>query len=165
MASEAKTRPTDADVGAFLRGATPARRREDGLRLAEICSEVTGADPVMWGPSIVGFGSYRTVSPSDPRRRGEWPRVGFSPRKAQLSIYGLKDLPAGAALLPRLGDYTEGAGCVYVKDLSRIDEAVLRELVSIAWNRPDEPEPEPDALAGAAPKSADPGSADLNPAE
>ncbi|WP_342001329.1 DUF1801 domain-containing protein [Microbacterium sp. LWH7-1.2] len=139
--SEIKTQATDADVTAFLDAATPQRRREDGLALAEIFREVTGAEPVMWGPSMVGYGSYRYVSPSDPRRRGEWPKTAFSPRKAQLSLYGLKDLPAGAELLPELGKYTEGAGCVYVKKLDDIDLDVLRRLIAIAWGRGDDPLP------------------------
>jgi hypothetical protein len=90
---------------------------------------------------MVGYGSYRYVSPSDPRRRGEWPKTAFSPRKAQLSLYGLKDLPAGAELLPELGKYTEGAGCVYVKKLDDIDLDVLRRLIAIAWGRGDDPLP------------------------
>ncbi|MEV4687478.1 DUF1801 domain-containing protein [Microbacterium sp. LWH3-1.2] len=139
--SEIKTQASDADVTAFLEAATPQRRREDGLALAEIFREVTGAEPVMWGPSMVGYGSYRYVSPSDPRRRGEWPKTAFSPRKAQLSLYGLKDLPAGAELLPELGKFTEGAGCVYVKKLDDIDLDVLRRLIAIAWGRGDDPLP------------------------
>jgi Domain of unknown function (DU1801). len=134
-----KTVPTDASVADFLDAAAPARRRQDGLQLAEVFREVTGVDPVMWGPSIVGYGSYRYVSPSDPRRRGDWPKTAFSPRKAQLSLYGLKDLPAGAALLPSLGAYTEGAGCVYVRKLDDIDLDVLRRLIAIAWSREDDP--------------------------
>jgi len=139
--SEIKTQATDADVSAFLQAATPQRRREDGLALAQIFREVTGADPVLWGPSMVGYGSYRYVSPSDPKRQGLWPKTAFSPRKAQLSLYGLKDLPAGAALLRRLGTYTEGAGCVYVKKLEDIDLDVLRRLIAIAWERGDDPAP------------------------
>lgn len=139
--AEPKTRPTDASVEDFLHAATPAKRRDQGLRLAEIFAEVTGTAPVMWGPSIVGYGSYHYISPANPRTRGNWPKVGFSPRKASLSIYGLKDLPAGAELLPRLGEYTDGTGCVYVKDLDKIDESVLRKLIAIAWARSDDPEP------------------------
>jgi hypothetical protein len=138
---EIKTRPTEADVDAFLDAVTPARRREDGLALNALFREVTGAEPVLWGPTMVGFGSYLYISPSDSRRRGTWPKVAFSPRKAQLSLYGLKDLPAGEALLPRLGEYTEGAGCVYVRRLDRIDTDVLRRLIAIAWERGDDPEP------------------------
>ena len=140
---EPKTVPTDASVDDFLDAATPARRREDGLRLAGIFHEVTGADPVLWGPSIVGYGSYHYVSPANPRTQGEWPKTGFSPRKAQLSLYGLKDLPEGAALLPSLGRYTEGAGCVYVKKLADIDVEVLRRLIAIAWSRAGDPQPAP----------------------
>lgn len=135
MAGEPKTKPTDADVRAFLAAAQPARRSSEGLELDRIFREVTGAAPVMWGPSIVGYGSYEYVSPVNPRTRGTWPRAGFSPRRAALSLYGLKDRPEGAALLPKLGAYTEGAGCVYVKKLADIDLDVLRELVAIAWRR------------------------------
>jgi len=136
---EQKTVPTDQSVDAFLDAAIPARRREDGLRLAEVFREVTQVDPAMWGPSIVGYGSFHYVSPADPRNQGEWPKTGFSPRKAQLSLYGLKDLPEGAALLPSLGTYTEGAGCVYVKKLDDVDIDVLRRLIAIAWSREDDP--------------------------
>jgi hypothetical protein len=136
--AEQKTVPTDAGVDEFLNTATPDRRRQDGLRLAEIFREVTGCDPVLWSSSIVGYGSYRYVSPSDPRRHGDWLKAGFSPRKAQLSLYGLKDLPEGAALLPSLGTYTEGAGCVYVKKLDDIDLGILRRLIAIAWSRGDD---------------------------
>ena len=138
---EPKTVPTDASVDDLLHAATPARRRGDGLRLARIFREVTGTDPVLWGPSLVGYGSYRYVSPANPRTRGEWPKTGFSPRKAQLSLYGLKDLPEGAALLPSLGTYTEGAGCIYVRKLDDVDLDVLRRLIAIAWSRADDPEP------------------------
>ncbi|MBA8816371.1 hypothetical protein FHX48_001444 [Microbacterium halimionae] len=138
MATATKTVPTDADVNAFLAQVTPAKRREDGLRLAEIFQKATGADPVMWGPSIIGYGSYHYVSPVNPRTHGDWPKTGFSPRKASLSIYGLKDLPEGAKLLPQLGTYAEGAGCVYVKKLEDIDEDVLRRLIEIAWSREDD---------------------------
>jgi hypothetical protein len=139
--AENKTQPTDASVDDFLDAATPARRRDDGRALAEVFHEVTGAKPVMWGPSLVGYGSYRYVSPANPRNQGDWPKTGFSPRKAQLSIYGLKDLPEGAALLPDLGTYTEGAGCVYVRKLDDIDLDVLRRLIAIAWSRGDDPTP------------------------
>lgn len=141
MADAPKTRPTDADVHAFLESAAPAKRRVDGLALAEIFREVTGAEPVMWGPTMVGYGSYRYISQANPRTRGDWPKTGFSPRKAKLSIYGLKDLPEGAELLPALGKYTEGAGCVYVNKLEDIDLDVLRRLIAIAWERMDDPEP------------------------
>jgi hypothetical protein len=139
--AENKTQPTDISVDQFIDAATPDRRREDGKLLDTIFREVTGAEPVMWGPSIIGYGTYRYVSPADPRRHGDWMKTGFSPRKAQLSLYGLKDLPEGAALLPQLGKYTEGKGCIYVKKLDDIDLDVLRKLIQIAWTRSDDPTP------------------------
>ena len=136
-----KTQPTDVDVDEYLRTVTPIKRREDGIALEKIFAEVTGTDPVMWGPSIVGYGEYRYISPSNPRTRGRWPKAAFSPRKAQLSLYGLKDSLAGASLLPNLGKYTEGAGCVYVRKLEDIDESVLRRLITIVFERAGDPEP------------------------
>lgn len=138
--AEPKTKPTDASVSEFLAAAQPPRRVEEGHRLAAIIGEETGAEPVMWGPSMVGYGSYHYVSPSrTSTTEGDWPKVAFSPRKAALTLYGLKDLPEGAALLPELGGYTEGAGCVYVKRLEQVDEDVLRRLIRIAWSREDDP--------------------------
>ncbi|RJT85248.1 DUF1801 domain-containing protein [Cryobacterium melibiosiphilum] len=139
--AENKTQPTDVSVADFLEAATPARRRADGLALAEIFHDVTGEDPVLWGPSIVGYGIFHYVSPANPRTQGDWMKTGFSPRKAQLSIYGLKDTPEGAALLPQLGTFTEGAGCVYVRKLDDIDLEVLRRLIAIAASRGDDPTP------------------------
>ncbi len=137
-----KTQPTEASVQDFLDGASPARRVGEGHRVDEIMRAETGAQPVMWGPSIVGYGSYHYVSPSKTSRtEGDWPKVGFSPRKAAMTFYGLKDLPEGAALLPELGTYTEGAGCVYVKRLEQIDIDVLRRLIRIAFSRGDDPRP------------------------
>jgi hypothetical protein len=138
MANEPKTKPTDADVQAFLQAAQPARRATEGQELNGIFREVTGVDPVMWGPSMVGYGSYEYVSPANPRTRGTWPKTAFSPRRAALTLYGLKDRPEGAALLPKLGTFTEGAGCVYVKKLADVDLDVLRELIAIAWRRDDQ---------------------------
>lgn len=98
--AEPKTKPTDADVRAFIEAATPDKRREDGLVLDAIFQEVTGAQPVLWGPTMIGYGSYRYISPANPRTRGEWPKTGFSPRKTALTLYGLKDVAEGAELLP-----------------------------------------------------------------
>ena len=139
--AEPKTAPTDADVHEFLEAAATPRRREEGLKLAEVFREVTGAEPVMWGPTMVGYGSFRYISPANPRTRGNWYKTGFSPRKAQLTFYGLNDLPEAAEVLPKLGTYTQGVSCVYVKKLEDIDLDVLRRLIAIAWSRQDMPEP------------------------
>lgn len=138
MPTSQKTLPNSASVEDFIEAATPEKRRIDGHELDRIFREATGEQPVMWGPSIVGYGSYTYISPANASTTGIWPKTGFSPRKAQLSLYGLKDLPQGASLLPQLGKYTEGAGCVYVKKLEDIDLAVLRELIAIAASRQDD---------------------------
>ena len=138
--STPKTVPTDANVHDFLNAAATARRREEGLRLAAIFREVTGTDPVMWGSTMVGYGSFRYISQVNPRTRGTWLKTGFSPRKAQLTFYGLNDLPEATALLPKLGTYTEGVSCVYAKKLDDIDLDVLRRLIAIAWARGNDPE-------------------------
>lgn len=131
MAAQAnKTTRTDADPAAFLAAVEPARRREEAERLLALMREATGEEAFMYGPSIVGFGHYRYRYPSG--REGDWMRVGFSPRKAALSIYGLRDNEAVAARLEELGPHSEGSGCVYIKRLDDVDEEVLRELVALA---------------------------------
>lgn len=122
--SEPKTRPTDASVEAFLDAATPAQRREDGFTLLEIMREITGEQPVMWGPSIVGFGSQPLVYASG--REVDWPVVAFSPRKASLVLY----IDHDPDLLARLGKHKLGKGCLYVTKLADVDEAVLREMIA-----------------------------------
>lgn len=138
MPTSQKTLPTDASVEEFIEAATLDKRRIDGHELDRIFREATGEEPVMWGPSMIGYGSYTYISPANARTTGIWPKTGFSPRKAQLSLYGLKDLPEGAELLPQLGKYTEGAGCVYVKKLEDINLDVLRKLIGIAASRQDD---------------------------
>jgi hypothetical protein len=129
--AELKTKPTTASVADFLAGVEPERRRLDGLRLCEIMRDVTGEEPVMWGPTMVGFGHmhYRYATGHE----GDCMKVGFSPRKAALSLYGLNGWPDDdRAPLSRLGPHTAGASCVYVKRLDDVDEAVLRELIGLA---------------------------------
>ncbi|WP_182907394.1 DUF1801 domain-containing protein [Microbispora sp. H13382] len=122
------TAPTDVSVGDFLAAVPDERRRADAERLCGILREVTGEPPVMWGPSIVGFGRYRYRYESG--HTGEAPLVGFSPRKQHLVVY----LTGGfeerfAAVLTRLGPYRAGKGCLYLKRLGDVDESVLRDLL------------------------------------
>ncbi|MEO7146586.1 MAG: DUF1801 domain-containing protein [Terrimesophilobacter sp.] len=135
--AENKTQPTDVPVAEFLDAIPEAARREQGYELLRIFTETTGVEPVMWGPSLIGFGSYHYVSPSNPRSNGEWMRVGFSPRKAAISLYGLKDVAASKSVLPGLGTFKEAVGCLYVKRLSDISEDVLRELITLGFMRAD----------------------------
>ncbi|WP_084040477.1 DUF1801 domain-containing protein [Demequina sp. NBRC 110053] len=129
------TQPTQQSPQEFLAGVTPERRREEGERLLALMAEVTGDEGVMWGPTMVGFGTYHYRYASG--REGDMFRVGFSPRKAQLSLYGINEDPAQKALLERLGPHTTGASCVYVKRLDAIDEEVLRDLVDLGYQHGD----------------------------
>lgn len=97
--------------------------------------DVTGEPGVMWGPSIVGFGTFHYTYASG--REGDTLKVGFSPRKARLSLYGLQDSADAAALLPCLGPHTSGASCIYATRLSDLHEPTLRELVHLAYSRGD----------------------------
>ncbi len=128
--AETKTRP-GGDAAAFLAAVEPERRREEGLALDALFRRVTGWEPTLWGPSIVGYGRYRYRDASG--HGGEAPATGFSPRKAELSLYvlpcdGDAD-PACAAALARLGPHRRGKSCLYLRRLADIDLAVLEELV------------------------------------
>lgn len=122
-----KTQATGASVEEFLEGVENPARQRDGLRLLALMKKNTGEVPVMWGPSIVGFGSYHYRYESG--REGDTVAVGFSPRKGSISLYGLTYAPEAAELLPRLGKHKVGAGCLYINKLADVDEAVLAELI------------------------------------
>jgi hypothetical protein len=125
--AELKTKKNDASVDAFLEGVQNEQRRHDSIRIREIMEDVTGCPAVMWGPSIVGFGSYHYVYASG--REGDWMATGFSPRKNALTLYIMAGFDHYDDLMSRLGTYTTGKSCLYVKRLSDVDETILRELI------------------------------------
>jgi hypothetical protein len=125
--AEPKTVQTHAAVGDFL-STVAEPRRADALALCDLMTKATGAQPVMWGSAIVGFGTYHYVYVSG--REGDWPPVGFSPRKANLTVYLADGVDKHADLLARLGPHTTGKGCLYVKRLADVDTAVLAQLVA-----------------------------------
>ena len=121
---ENKTKPTKVSVAAFVNAITDPARRADAKALVKLLQRATGEKPQMWGPSIVGFGSYHYKYESG--REGDMPIVGFSPRKAATVLYGV----AGARdLLPKLGKHTTGKGCLYIKKLADVDQQVLLAMV------------------------------------
>ncbi|WP_421857566.1 DUF1801 domain-containing protein [Oceanicaulis sp.] len=122
-----KTQPTSADVDAFLGAVEPERRREDGRALNALFQRVTGWSPVMWGPSMIGYGSYHYRY--DSGREGDFLATGFSPRKANLSIYIMPGYADYASLLNRLGKHKMGKSCLYVSKLGDVDLDVLSELI------------------------------------
>ena len=133
----ATTAPTDADARAYVDSVPNDRRRRDALDLLTLMQDVTGEPAVMWGPSMVGFGTYHYTYATG--REGDWFVVGFAPRAAALTIYGIHhDEAYGApADLSRLGPHTTGKGCVYIKDLSLVDRDELERLVREAWSARD----------------------------
>lgn len=131
MAQQLKTQPTDVDPAQYCAELPTVRRRNEGARLLELYGQVTGEKPVMWGPSMIGYGSVEYTYASG--NSGTWFRVGFSPRKAALSLYGLPETEHAAELYSKLGKHRRGAGCVYVNGLKDIDERVLAELIRIGW--------------------------------
>lgn len=131
MTNDAVMRPTDSAVLEFLDSVAPERRKAQGQELLSLFASETGAQPQMWGPSIVGFGHVRYTYATG--RSGEMPRVGFSPRKAALSLYGLTLYGSNEDLLARLGKHRVGKGCLYINKLDDIDLDVLRQLIRRGW--------------------------------
>ena len=125
--ADLKTRPTDASVDAFIDALDSERRRDESRQLVAFMREATGAEPVMWGERIVGFGEAHMVYASG--REIDWFEVGFSPRTRALSLYLMPGVERFAEILGRLGPHRHGAGCLYVTRLQKVDEAVLRELI------------------------------------
>lgn len=126
--AENKTTQTAQSVKDFLAGVEPERRRKDAERLLQIFEEVTGFEGKMWGPSIVGFGRYHYKY--DSGREGDSLATGFSPRKANLSVYILPGYTDFGAILDRLGKHKIGKSCLYLNKLDDVDESVLKELIS-----------------------------------
>ncbi len=125
--AELKTQKNDADVEAFLNNVEPDKKRQDSFAIMNLMQEVTGEEPVMWGPSIVGFGSYRFKYESG--RTGEWMLVGFAPRKQNLTLYIMPGFEHYDQLLSKLGKFSTGKSCLYIKKMEDVDEGVLRKLV------------------------------------
>ena len=136
----AAMRPTGAAVQAFLTAIPDERRRADAHRLFELMAEITGEPAAMWGPSIVGFGSFHYKY--DSGREGDAPLAAFSPRKDNLVVY----LMAGYEerfpdLLTRLGPHKTGKSCLYLKRLDGVDQRVLRQLIEHSYRAPGGVEP------------------------
>lgn len=129
--AENKTQPTDRPVPEFLDSVEHPVRRADGWALHDLMREATGQDAVMWGPSMVGFGRYHYRYNSG--REGDALAVGFSPRKANLALYGLTIAPGAEDLLAKLGTHKRGAACLYVTRLADVDLGVLGELVRLGY--------------------------------
>jgi hypothetical protein len=135
--TQARTVPTEGSVEEFIEAVEPKAKREDARVLDALFRKVTGEEPRMWGPSMIGYGSYHYKY--DTGREGDSMRAGFSPRKAKHSLHLMGryvDEDTGRkvdALLGKLGKHSTGASCVYVNKLADIDLDVLEEIVRLCW--------------------------------
>ncbi len=120
-----KTQKTKASVAAFIAAVEDDTRRKDAKAVDKMFRDITGEKPAMWGPSIVGYGVYQGAT-------GSWPRLGFSPRKANLVLY-LMDGYEGEPLMKKLGKHKTGRSCLYINKLADVDEGVLRKLAAKSW--------------------------------
>lgn len=125
--TENKTKPTKLSVAAFIEAITDQTRRADAKALVKLMHKASAEKAKMWGPSIIGFGSYHYKY--DSGREGDMPLVGFSPRKAAAVLYNLCGFSGSEALRAKLGKHTTGKGCLYIKKLAEVDQKVLETLV------------------------------------
>jgi Domain of unknown function (DU1801) len=125
--AEAKTRPTGASVADFIAGVPDDVKRADCQKLVKLMQKATGRKAEMWGESIVGFGRYEITYASG--SKADWPVVGFSPRKNDLTVYLMEGFDQQQALLAKLGKHKTGKVCLYLKRLADVDAAVLAELI------------------------------------
>ena len=135
MAYEQKTRPTPTTAAEFIAAVEDPKRRADAEAACALLAEATGEPPVMWGPSIIGFGRYTYVNTTN--KPADWPIIGFSPRKAQLVLYIMRGFADFGDQLARLGKHKSGGGCLYISKLDDVDLDVLREMAaaSVEWMR------------------------------
>lgn len=127
--AEIKTKQTQADVHEFIHSfANTEQKKKDSFELLKLMQDFTGYEPKMWGPSIIGFGQYHYKSERS-RQEGDWPLVGFSPRKAAISLYVHCGCEGQDNLLEDLGKYTMGKSCIYIKKLSDINQDVLKKMM------------------------------------
>ncbi len=126
--AEIKTKPTSASVADFINSIDDEQKRKDSFVIMEMMKKASGDEPKMWGSSIIGFGHVRLKSPATGREI-DWLRIGFSPRKANLSLYITGDVRKHAAALEKLGKYKNGVGCIYIKKLEEVDLNVLQEMI------------------------------------
>lgn len=125
--AELKTKPTQASVKEFLNQVPDKERRDDCFAVAKMMEEITGDKPKMWGPSIVGFGTYHYKGASG--REGDWMITGFSPRKKDLTLYIMAGFEKHPELMKQLGKHSTGKSCLYIKRLSDIHVPTLKKLI------------------------------------
>lgn len=131
---EIKTKPTVASVEDFINAIEEEQKRKDSFVLLEIMKKASGEEPVLWGSSVIGFGIKRYKSPAT-GREVDWLGIGFSPRKANLSLYVSVGIKEHAAALKKLGKHKTGVGCLYINKLEDVDLKVLKEIIETSFKK------------------------------
>ena len=131
--AEMKTKVNDASVEGFLSTVEDEQKRKDSREIIKMMKQVTREEPKMWGPAIIGFGSYHYKYESG--REGDMPQIAFSPRKQNLTLYIGVGEDSDNPLLQKLGKYTTGKVCLYIKKLADVDRSVLQELIADSFAR------------------------------
>lgn len=129
--AENKTKPTEQKAESFIEQNCEGQKKEDALRILESMKKITGEKPTMWGPSLIGFGTYHYKYASG--REGDFFCVGFSPRKTALTVYIMPGFKRYDSLMQKLGKYKTGKSCLYIKKLTDVDYAVLEELIGESY--------------------------------
>ena len=132
--AEVKTKPTSASVEDFINDVKDEQKRKDSFVLLEMMKKATGQEPILWSSSVIGFGIKRYKS-STTGREVDWLRIGFSPRKANLSLYISVGIKEHEAALKKLGKHKTGVGCLYINKLAEIDLKVLKEMIDASLNQ------------------------------
>ena len=131
--AEMKTTRNDASIEDFLNKVDDKQKREDSFEIVQMMQQVTKEVPKMWGPAIIGFGSYHYKYESG--REGDMPRIAFSPRKQNITLYVGLGSDTENPLLKKLGKYTTGKGCLYIKKLADVDKKVLQDLITQSFKK------------------------------
>jgi hypothetical protein len=126
--AEVKTKVNDASVADFLNSVVDEQKRKDSFEILKIMKQITKEEPKMWGSSIVGFGSYHYKGASG--REGDWMQIGFSPRKQNITLYIIPGFERYQGLMKKLGKFSTGKSCLYVKRLSDVNVDVLKDLIA-----------------------------------
>jgi Domain of unknown function (DU1801) len=129
-----KTKPTTASAEDFINSLSNEQKRKDSFVLLEMMKKATGEAPILWSNAIIGFGIKRYKSPTS-GREVDWLRIGFAPRKTNLSVYISVGIKEHAAALEKLGKHKTGVGCLYINKLEDIDIKVLKEMITAAANK------------------------------
>jgi hypothetical protein len=129
--AEIKTKPTAASVEDFINTIKDEQKRKDSFVILEMMKKASGEEPKMWGSSLIGFGNVRLKSPAT-GREVDWLRIGFSPRKANLSLYLTGGIKKHAVALKKLGKHRTGVGCLYINKLEEIDIKVLKGMIEVS---------------------------------